>query len=167
MKNHARLPRTAGMRTITEMSEALTKAGLDPSRIEERAAVLAKAQGAKRKRQREEDEAGMDVDMDDEGEGEWMDVDEGDGTPNKRKKTNVGTAVVARNKREPRTNRQLAGMRDDAVRNIYFSPLFLLIIFDLTASIKSGQIAQPWSARAEHACESWRRRSRDQNQNGQ
>ena len=77
MKNRAMLPRTAGLRTLSELTTEMTKAGLDPSRIQERADILAKVAGAKRKRQREEEEAEMDVDEDadmgEEGvEGEWM-----------------------------------------------------------------------------------------------
>ena len=122
MKNRAALPRTAGLRTLTELTTEMTKAGLDPSRIQERAEMLAKVQGAKRKRQREEDEAEMDVDeeMGDEsgeGEGEWMDVD-GDEVPKlKRAKANSG-AVIAKNARHPRSNRQLAGLRDEAVSTV-------------------------------------------------
>jgi nucleolar GTP-binding protein len=52
MKNHARLPRTAGMRTLSEMTGAMTKAGLDPSRIQERGEMLAKVRAAERKRKR-------------------------------------------------------------------------------------------------------------------
>ncbi|KZT65341.1 P-loop containing nucleoside triphosphate hydrolase protein [Daedalea quercina L-15889] len=111
MKNQAKLPRTAGARTLSELSSGLTKAGYDPSRIEERAATLAKVAGAKRKRQRDQEEAQMDMDED---EGDWMDVDgEDHPTPNKRAKANSGT-VVAKGKREPRTDRRLAGMRDTA-----------------------------------------------------
>ena len=51
---------------------------------------------------------------DDGAEAEWMDVDGDDMTPQKRVKANSG-AVVAKGKREPRSNRQLAGLRDDAV----------------------------------------------------
>ncbi|KIK70495.1 hypothetical protein GYMLUDRAFT_32521 [Collybiopsis luxurians FD-317 M1] len=112
-KNQARLPRTAGLRTLSEMTDALTKAGLDPSRITERAQTLAKAAGAKRKRAREEDE---DVDMEDAeamGEEGWMDVDEEEVPQLKRVKGNSGTAVAPINKRAPRTNRQLMGMRDE------------------------------------------------------
>ncbi|KAI0665849.1 GTP binding protein 4 [Trametes maxima] len=120
MKNRAALPRTAGLRTLTELTTEMTKAGLDPSRIQERAEILAKVQGAKRKRQREEEAAEMDVDEamsgDDDGadgEGEWMDVD-GDEAPKlKRAKGNSG-AVIAKDARHPRSNRQLAGMRDEA-----------------------------------------------------
>ena len=62
MKNRAVLPRTAGLRTLSELTTGLTKAGLDPSRIQERAEMLAKVAGAKRKRQREEEDAEMEVD---------------------------------------------------------------------------------------------------------
>ena len=56
-------------------------------------------------------------DGDDDGasgdEGDWMDVDDEAGAPTKRAKANSG-AVVAKG-RQPRSNRQLAGMRDEAV----------------------------------------------------
>ncbi|KAN0091376.1 P-loop containing nucleoside triphosphate hydrolase protein [Tylopilus felleus] len=113
-KNQARLPRTAGLRTLSELSTELKKAGYDPSSIEARAGMLAKVQAAKRKRA----EADMDVDMDDaeasneDDEGEWMDVDGEEPPTSKRAKGNSG-AVIAKNSRAPRTNRQLAGMRDD------------------------------------------------------
>jgi nucleolar GTP-binding protein len=105
----------------------MTAAGLDPSRIQERATLLAKVQGAKRKRAAET----MDVDMDDaegngEDEGDWMDVD-GEDTPNKRARGNTG-AVVAVNSRAPRTNRQLAGMRDTAVCHLTLGVLILLTL---------------------------------------
>ncbi|KAI1783129.1 nucleolar GTP-binding protein [Ganoderma leucocontextum] len=120
MKNRAALPRTAGLRTLYELTEGMTKAGLDPSRIQERAEMLAKVAGAKRKRQREEDEAQMDVDEDaemgdegeGEGEGEWMDVDGEEAPWLKKAKANSGD--VTKGTRHPRSNRQLAGMRDDA-----------------------------------------------------
>jgi hypothetical protein len=104
------------MRTINELTTELSKAGLDPSRIRARADGLAKAQMADRKRKRD---AEMDVDGDmdgEEGEGddEWMDVDD-EGTPKKRMK-GVSGAVVAVTSRGPRSNRHLAGMRDQAVR---------------------------------------------------
>jgi nucleolar GTP-binding protein len=133
MKNKARLPRTAGLRTITDLTTDLTKAGLDPSRVQERATMIAKMRGASaRKRRHGEDEDGMDVDGDDdddevvpeEGEGadammdvdgEWEDDDDDDDTPRKRGKANSGAAIAR--KRGPRSNRQLAGMRDEAVRS--------------------------------------------------
>ncbi|OAX40912.1 P-loop containing nucleoside triphosphate hydrolase protein [Rhizopogon vinicolor AM-OR11-026] len=112
-KNQSRLPRTAGLRTLSELTTELKKAGYDPSSIEARAGVLAKAQSAKRKRM----EADMDVDMEDadagEGEeGDWMDVDGEEQTPNKRVKSNSG-GVIAKHARAPKSNRQLAGMRDE------------------------------------------------------
>ena len=91
----------------------MTAAGLDPSRIQERAVILAKVQGAKRKRAMD-----VDVDMEDredednEGEeGDWMDID-GDESPRlKRAKGNSGD-VVPLDRRAPRTDRRFAGMRD-------------------------------------------------------
>ena len=135
IKNKARLPRTAGLRTLSDLTTDLTKAGIDPSRIQERAVMIAKVRAAGHKRKRDED--GMDVDGDgngvdedgdnwvSEGDGEdetMMDVDgnegEEDGTRHKRGKANSG-AVIAHRKRVPRSNRQLAGMRDEAVRCCY------------------------------------------------
>ena len=61
----------------------------------------------------------MDVDEEESwsDEDDGMDVD-GDEAPTlKRAKTNAG-AVVARGKREPKSNRQLAGMRDQAVSGV-------------------------------------------------
>ncbi|KZV72823.1 P-loop containing nucleoside triphosphate hydrolase protein [Peniophora sp. CONT] len=112
LKSTARLPQSAKVRTISELARDLTKAGHDPSRIEERAALLAKARGAKRKRTDDEDGEGMDVDVEDDSfsaSDAEMDVDE-ETAPKKRSKTNSG-AVVA--KREPRANRATAGMRDE------------------------------------------------------
>ncbi|KAG6864963.1 hypothetical protein C0991_005912 [Blastosporella zonata] len=114
-KNQARLPRTVGLRTLTELTSELTKAGLDPTRIQERATMLAKIQGAKRKR------GDDDVDMDDaddmEGSGgeeeeSWMDVD-GEEAPKKKVKGNSGS-VMAINRRAPKTDRRFAGLRDEA-----------------------------------------------------
>ena len=73
-----------------------------------------------RARQREEEEAQMDVDEDaemgedEEGEGEWMDVDGEEAPRLKKAKANSG-AIVAKGARHPKTNRQLAGMRDETV----------------------------------------------------
>ncbi|TFK44088.1 P-loop containing nucleoside triphosphate hydrolase protein [Crucibulum laeve] len=111
-KNQSRLPRTAGLRTLSELSSELTAAGLDPSRIEERAQMIAKVQGSKRKRDNEDGDMDMDEDEDDEDKAEgWMDVDSEDAPRLKKVKTNSG-GVVSR--REPKTDRRLAGMRDDA-----------------------------------------------------
>ncbi|KAF9792521.1 P-loop containing nucleoside triphosphate hydrolase protein [Thelephora terrestris] len=118
MKHNARMPRTAGLKTLSELSTSMKKAGLDPSKIEQRAALIAKARGLKRKRDGDEE---MDVDGEGGSEGEeggdWMDVDE-DGdrdegkSPPKRRKSNTGTAVASTGKHAPRTNRQTAGLRD-------------------------------------------------------
>lgn len=120
MKNRPVLPRTAGLTSLSTMTDKLTKAGLDPSRIIERATILAKARGAARKRKRDDDDE-MEIDGDGEGvEGQdeqWMDVDDEEGTPKKRK-SNTGAAVsiVPHGKRVPKTDRTTAGMRDPTVR---------------------------------------------------
>ena len=125
MKHNARLPRTAGLRTLSELSASLTKAGLDPSKIEQRAELIAKARVLERKRKRDEE---MDVDQEGSGEdgdeggegdeaGDWMDVDgEEDGgmSSPKRRKSNTGTTITSTGKHAPRTNRQTSGLRDQA-----------------------------------------------------
>ena len=180
MKNRSRLPRTAGLRTLSDLTTDLTKAGLDPSRVQERAIALAKLRGAQKRKRDDEDEAGMDVDMDEAAaEGEWMDVDGEDGTPNKRVKSNSG-AVVPKNRREPRTNRQLAGMRNEEVRGrrrcrhrvyvpVSVSALTLILVSFPPPRIairKSDQTAQPRPAAAQHARQGGRGRPRDPNENG-
>ncbi|KAG9073860.1 Nucleolar GTP-binding protein 1 [Ceratobasidium sp. UAMH 11750] len=107
MKSRPIMPRTHAHRTMSGMARALTAAGLDPSRIEERAKILAKAARAKEaigKRKRDEE---MEVDEEEESD-DGMDVDE-DASP-KRAKTNAGGVA----KRVPRSDRQMAGMRDAA-----------------------------------------------------
>jgi len=127
--------------------------------------MLAKIQGAKRKRAEDED---MDMDEDDEEEGSdegeenWMDVD-GEESSKKRLKTNSGGAV---NKREPRSHRHLAGLRDEVVS---FEVLLLALSFILTILLASGscsQATQPRSETTQYAGESRRGRSCDQDQNG-
>lgn len=114
-KNQARLPRTAGLRTLSELTTSLKKAGYDPSSIQQRAEMLAKMQRTKRKRSEAEADTGMDVDnegvSESDKEGDWMDVD-GEVTPNKRAKGNSG-AVIIKHPRAPQSNRQLAGLRDE------------------------------------------------------
>jgi len=144
MKNKARLPRTAGLRTLSDLTADLTKAGIDPSRVQERAVMIAKVRAAGHKRKRDGDEDGMDVDGDNgEGDGDdddWasegeddtsvMDVD-GSGEQgtrhDKRGKANSG-AVIAR-KRAPRSNRQNAGLRDEAVR--FSVPVVVVVVIVL------------------------------------
>ena len=142
-KNQSRLPRTAGLRTLSELTTEMTKAGLDPSRIQERAEMLAKVQGAKRKRNEDEDVEmgegegeGDDEDDDASGLDKGMDVDDDDdeSSPTKRVKTNSGGII---NKRAPRSNRQAAGMRDEgvsffsnaAIFFLFFRKLFFLSLF--------------------------------------
>lgn len=130
-KNQARLPRTAGLRTLSELSTGLKKAGYDPSSIEARAGMLAKVQAAKRKRAETDMDVDMDMDdaeeADEGGEGEWMDVDGEEPPTGKRAKGNSG-AVIAKNSRAPRTNRQLAGMRDDQVNKFFLYPDIIVLI---------------------------------------
>ncbi|KAF8634272.1 hypothetical protein AX17_004229 [Amanita inopinata Kibby_2008] len=122
-KNKARLPRTAGLRTLSELTDEMTKAGLDPSKIQQRADLLIKVKVAKEQaHKRKRGEAGdADMEMDVEGEEDaWedysgddaMDVDGQDGAPRKKKKTEGG-AVTVTTKRLPSGNRQLAGLRDE------------------------------------------------------
>lgn len=150
-KNQARLPRTAGLRPLSELSTELKKAGYDPSSIEARAGMLAKAQAAKRKRA----EADMDVDMEDieetdDGDGDeadWMDVDGEEPPTSKRVKSNSG-GVIAKSSRAPRTNRQLAGMRDDQVIDLrLLSPMWFSYFDISSASIQSHQATQFGSTR--------------------
>ncbi|KIM31187.1 hypothetical protein M408DRAFT_255289 [Serendipita vermifera MAFF 305830] len=114
MKNRPIMPRTAGLTTLSEMTEKLTKAGIDPSRIVERATLLAKARGAERKRKRDEEDE-MDLDDGEEGgEDDWMDVDgDNDDSPRKKRKGVSGMAQpITQNKRAPKTDRTTIGMRD-------------------------------------------------------
>lgn len=112
-KNRPVMPRTAGMRTLSEMSKKLTAAGIDPSRIEARAEILSKAAHQKRKRDEQ-----MEVDNDDDDgfedeSGDEMDVDGADTSMTKRAKGNAG-GVVARGK-QPHSNRQMAGFKNAEV----------------------------------------------------
>jgi len=81
-KNQAWLPRTAGLRTLSELTTELTKAGYDASKIQQRAKVIARVQGAKRKRDETEGAEDEDEEMElvedgDDAEGAgWMDIDE-------------------------------------------------------------------------------------------
>ena len=151
----------------------MTKAGLDPSRIQERAEMLAKVQGAKRKR--DADDGDKDVEMDDDGASgsdKGMDVDDDESAPTKRVKTNSGGVI---NKRAPRSNRQMAGMRDEGVSGFFsflcffaffhfFTKTWLIYLF--VAIHSCNQASQSWSTSSQYACESRRRRSCHQNQNG-
>lgn len=88
------------------MSAKLTAAGYDPSSIEERAQVIAKARGLMDNKKRSAGD--MDEDAED-GEG-WADEDsmevDGDDRGGKRSKT----SIVSKGKRTPGTDRQTAGL---------------------------------------------------------
>jgi nucleolar GTP-binding protein len=132
-KNQSRLPRTAGLRTLSELTTELTNAGFDTTKIQQRAEMIAKIQGAKRKRDDRDAEGegeDEDVDMDhtdqegndgDDGPEAWMDVDEDERSPHKKLKTNSGGVI---NKREPKSNRQVAGLRDEGVSSSPFEISF-------------------------------------------
>lgn len=114
LQNRPMIPRPAQTRTLTDMTEKLKAAGYDPSTLEERATLLAKAKGLGMKRGAGE----MDLDEDEEGEfgsddEEEMDV-EGSGAASKKRRTS--TSIVAKGKRTPGTDRQVAGLKDAEVR---------------------------------------------------
>ena len=114
--------------------------------------MLAKIQAAKRKRA--EADMDMDVDMNDDeedaegDESDQMEVD-GEAPPSrKRAKGNFGT-VIAKNARAARTDRQLAGLRDDQVNNSCLVYLCICLTrYFKSASIQSPQAPQSGSARA-------------------
>lgn len=110
------------------MTKKLAAAGYDPSSLEERARVLAKARGLidseGRKRTAEDmemDEDGGDEDWNDDDE-DNMEVD-GEGVSRKRSKTS--SSIVPRGKRFPATDRQTAGLKDAQVRSSSLSSLFV------------------------------------------
>ncbi|KDN38631.1 GTP binding protein 4 [Tilletiaria anomala UBC 951] len=132
VKARSTVPRKLQNRTLGDMSAKLRELGIDPSSVEARAAILAKAKGiigGKRKRTGEEEDA----EMEDADEQAWVDEDDGEGAmdvdnetakPRKARKSNSNqrvasgstssraTAVSAATKRLPRSNRATAGMRD-------------------------------------------------------
>ena len=115
LKNRPVLPRTAGLRTLSTMSQSLRKAGYDPARIEARAEVLAKAQGYSPGKRKRDDQDEMDVDEgSDDNEQDAMEMDD-TSPPPKRLKSKRGPAGALDRRRAASKNRQLAGMRDDTV----------------------------------------------------
>ncbi|GAA5902066.1 putative GTPase NOG1 [Sporobolomyces salmoneus] len=113
LQNRPIIPRPAQTRTLTDMTEKLKAAGYDPSTLEERAMLLAKAKGLGSKRGAGE----MDLDDEEEGGEAWgsdddeeMDVEEGQGAATKKRRTS--TSIVAKGKRTPGTDRQVAGLKD-------------------------------------------------------
>ncbi|GAA5924882.1 putative GTPase NOG1 [Sporobolomyces koalae] len=115
LQNRPIIPRPAQTRTLTDMTEKLKAAGYDPSTLEERATLLAKARGLVGQKR-----GAGDMD-DDEFEGgaadAWgsddddeMDVEDGEGAATKKRRTS--TSIVAKGKRTPGTDRQVAGLKD-------------------------------------------------------
>lgn len=129
-QNKPIMPRTVRSdRTLDDMASDLRKAGIDPSKLEERAQMLALARGVQLKtragEKRKRDEGDGDMDIDGEGAGAsgsaWADEpsdDEGmqvdDGTPGKKRKSITGRAVAASGKRVPTKNRATLGLKNTA-----------------------------------------------------
>ncbi|KAF9016454.1 NOG1-domain-containing protein [Hymenopellis radicata] len=107
-KNQSRMPRAATLRTLSDLTDGMTKAGLDPSRIQERAEMLAKVAGAKRKRVEGQEE--MDT--------AWMLM--GGGTHASAHQCQFRRGVAA-SRRAPTDESSLAGLRDDAVLFFFFA----------------------------------------------
>ncbi|ORY90922.1 P-loop containing nucleoside triphosphate hydrolase protein [Leucosporidium creatinivorum] len=126
LQNRPVIPRTVQHRTLSDMTAKLAEAGYDPSNLEERARVLAKARGLTTKRTAGE----MEVDSgDEEGEGAWgdeddMEVEEGDGSARKKQKTS--TSIVPKGKRIPGKDRQVAGLgsAEEAAKAIRLRELY-------------------------------------------
>lgn len=107
-----------------------------------------------------------DADMGEEGEEEWMDVDGEEAPQSKKAKTNSGP-VVAKGARHPQLNRQLGGMRDEAVRSrLVVEKTLWLTSRSSAASIKSRQVAESRIEGAQYARTCRRERSCYQGQNG-
>lgn len=166
---------------MTGLSKALTKAGFDPSRIEERAALLAKAAGMKRKRTSGDEDGDAEMGVD---EGGWVDEPEaeaevrmevdGEGAHKTRKmmRTEKGArkAVVFKVDRKPRTDRSVAGMSDATVSfhacpfSISFVPIESIVSL---ANREGEEESRDGGAQDERYRAEARVRSRDTYQEGQ
>ena len=119
--------------------------------------MLAKIQGAQRKRQREEDEE-MEMEMDDEeGSDAWsdddaMDVDAGSRKVVKKQKTVSGGVV---SKREPRSDRSIAGFKNEQVSLLAFWYFCVVLTTNRSAIQQGSQAAQSWATTTKHARQSW------------
>lgn len=115
LQNRPVIPRTVQTRTLSDMAKKLSAAGYDPSSLEERARVLAKARGLIGDESRKRSAGDMEVDDEDDDES-WDDEEEGaegEGVSRKRAKT----SIVSKGKRIPGTDRQVAGLKDAEVRS--------------------------------------------------
>lgn len=119
MRNLAPIPRKNQNRNVSQMTEDMRRSGYDPSSIEARAQTIAQArtlQKAAGKRKRGVN--AMDVDGETEGFG-WvdeaggMDVDQ-PSTSNKKVKIS-NKAVALKAGRLPKSDRNMAGLRDETV----------------------------------------------------
>ncbi|GAA5961092.1 hypothetical protein JCM8115_005821 [Rhodotorula mucilaginosa] len=120
-QNKAVIPRKDQTRTLSEMTARLKESGYDPSSLEERATMLAKARGlVGRKRGAEDDDDEMDEDEDFGGFGsedddeEGMEVEEdGSRQASKKRRTSTSGSIVPRGKRVPTSNRATANIGGD------------------------------------------------------
>lgn len=101
VKNLSRIPRKLQNRSLSEMSEKLKAIGIDPSSLEARAQLLAKAKGMQASTgKRSRDDAGeMEVDDDQDDESQWQDEDEDefmdvDASTSSRKKLKANSGVA-------------------------------------------------------------------------
>jgi len=120
LQNRPMIPRPAQTRTLTDMTEKLKAAGYDPSTLEERAMLLAKAKGMLGQKRGAGE---MELDGEEDGEDAWgsegeedesMEVEGGEGAATKKRRTS--TSIVSKGKRTPGTDRQIAGLKDAEVR---------------------------------------------------
>lgn len=116
LQNRPMIPRPAQTRTLTDMTEKLKAAGYDPSTLEERAMLLAKAKGMLGQKRGAGE---MELDGEEDGEDAWgsegeedesMEVEGGEGAATKKRRTS--TSIVSKGKRTPGTDRQVAGLKD-------------------------------------------------------
>lgn len=165
LQNRPTIPRTVQHRTLSDMTAKLAEAGYDPSNLEERARVLAKARGLTTKRSAGE----MEVDDDEaDGEAAWgdeeeMDVEEG-GRSGKKQKTS--TSIVPKGKRVPGKDRQVAGLGSAEVRLFsragWFSFETILLTWRVSSRVGGSQgyqASRAVSAWSQHAGQGFRVRS--------
>lgn len=119
-QNKAVIPRKDQTRTLSEMTARLKESGYDPSSLEERATMLAKARGLVGRKRGAEDEDEMDEDEEfggfgsDDDDEEGMEVEEdGSRQASKKRRTSTSGSIVPRGKRVPTSNRATANIGGD------------------------------------------------------
>lgn len=166
LQNRPIIPRTVQTRTLSDMSKKLTASGYDPTNIEARAKVLAKARGLIGDGSGRKRSAG-DMDMDDDEE-DWQEDDgqmevDGEGS-NKRAKT----SLVAKGKRVPGSDRQTLGLKDaeDATKAVKLKQLYQYVALTLIVRTFTdfSRLLQTKDVRKGQG---WRRRSRHPDQDAQ